>query len=169
MRSRSLALVLTALAAAGCENKTLFQSALPAPANLAYQLEPSGDPNQPSGILLVWDNETDPALASYRIYSRGSSSSSWGLRGETTSNTFHDNGVPDLQYYVTAGDAGGSESDPRGALTGGERLQLPQPPPPPSISPNGALDLHWAGKAHASGPHPLQRDRIYSTSCNLDT
>src|SRR5258708_24400858 len=127
MRSRSLALVLTALAAAGCENKTLFQSALPAPANLAYQLEPSGDPNQPSGILLVWDNETDPALASYRIYSRGSTSSSWGLRGETTSNTFHDNGVPDLQYYVTAADAGGSADDPSAAVPVHRRLPRPRP------------------------------------------
>src|ERR1041384_5898043 len=85
MRSRLLVLVALALAATACENKTLFLSALPAPANLAYQLEPSGDPNQPAGILLVWDDETDPALASFRIYSRGSTSSSWGLRGETTS------------------------------------------------------------------------------------
>src|SRR6266581_7805006 len=128
MRSRSLALVLVALAAAGCENKTLFLSALPAPANLAYQLEPSGDPNQPAGILLVWDDETDPSLASYRIYSRGSTSSDWGLRGETTSNTFHDNGVPHLQYYVTAVDLGGGESNGSNVVTVNEYLQIGAPP-----------------------------------------
>src|ERR671937_607567 len=72
------------------------------PANLTYELEPSGDPNQPSGILLIWDDVTDANLASYRVYSRASSSESFGLRGETTSNTFHDNGVPHLQYMVTA-------------------------------------------------------------------
>src|SRR5258708_24002101 len=153
MRSRSLALVLTALAAAGCENKTLFQSALPAPANLAYQLEPSGDPNQPSGILLVWDNETDPALASYRIYSRGSSSSSWGLRGETTSNTFHDNGVPDLQYYVTAGGAGGRASDPQAPRAGGGGLPPSPPPPPTCSSPNRAPPPAGVDKRPTPGSH----------------
>jgi len=66
------------------------------PANLTYELEPSGDPNRPLGILLIWDDVTDANLASYRIYSRSSSSGSYGLRGETSSNTFHDNGVPHL-------------------------------------------------------------------------
>src|SRR5882762_11961069 len=70
------------------------------PANLTYQLEPSGDPNRPLGILLIWDDVSD-ANASYRVYSRSSSSGSYGLRGETSSNTFHDNGVPHLDYYVT--------------------------------------------------------------------
>src|SRR5919108_1668084 len=65
-----------------------------APANLTYELEPSGDPNRPLGILLFWDDVTDANLANYRVYSRASSSEAFGLRGETTSNTFHDNGVP---------------------------------------------------------------------------
>jgi hypothetical protein len=169
MRSRSLVLVLVALVAAGCENKTLFLSALPAPANLAYQLEPSGDPNQPAGILLVWDDETDPSLASYRIYSRGSTSSSWGLRGETTSNTFHDNGVPHLQYYVTAVDVDGNESDPSAAVTVDERLQLDRPASLTSISLHGAIDLLWADNAYTSDPGRFKWYRIYSTGYNLDT
>jgi hypothetical protein len=169
MRSRLLVLVALALAATACENKTLFLSALPAPANLAYQLEPSGDPNQPAGILLVWDDETDPALASYRIYSRGSTSSSWGLRGETTSNTFHDNGVPHLQYYVTAVDVDGNESDPSAAVTVDERLQLERPASLTSISLNGAIDLLWADNAYSSDPGRFKWYRIYSTGYNLDT
>src|SRR5258706_13759308 len=68
------------------------------PANLSYELEPSGDPNRPLGILLFWDDVTDANLASYRVYSRATTSGSFGLRGETTSNTFPDNGVPHLQY-----------------------------------------------------------------------
>src|SRR5438128_8624996 len=80
------------------------------PANLTYQLEPSGDPSRPLGILLIWDDVTDANLASYRVYSRSSSSGSYGLRGETSSNTFHDNGVPHLQYYVTAMNDNGEES-----------------------------------------------------------
>src|SRR6058998_3744468 len=88
----------------GCQsNTTSLVSALPPPQNLAYQLDPSGDPGQPAGILLVWDDVQSSALGSYRIYSLGSTSSPYGLRGETSSNTFHDNGVPHLQYYVTAG------------------------------------------------------------------
>lgn len=169
MRSRLLVLVLAALAAAGCENKTLFLSALPAPANLAYQLEPSGDPNQPAGILLVWDDETDPSLTSYRIYSRGSTSSDWGLRGETTSNTFHDNGVPHLQYYVTAVDVDGNESDPSAAVTVDERLQLDRPASLTSISLNGAIDLLWSDNAYTSDPGRFKWYRIYSASYNLDT
>ena len=169
MRSRLLVLVALALAATACENKTLFLSALPAPANLAYQLEPSGDPNQPAGILLVWDDETDPSLASYRIYSRGSTSSSWGLRGETTSNTFHDNGVPHLQYYVTAVDVDGNESDPSAAVTVDERLQLERPASLTSISLNGAIDLLWSDNAYSSDPGRFKWYRIYSTGYNLDT
>ena len=169
MRSRLLALLLVALVAAGCENKTLFLSALPAPSNLAYQLEPSGDPNQPSGILLVWDDETDPSLASYRVYSRGSTSRGWGLRGETTSNTFHDNGVPHLQYYVTAVDVDGNESDPSAAVTVDERLQLDRPSSLSSISLNGAIDLLWSDNAYTADPGRFKWYRIYSTSYNLDT
>src|SRR5882762_7945026 len=43
------------------------------PANLTYELEPSGDPNRPLGILLLWDDVTDANLSGYRIYSRSSS------------------------------------------------------------------------------------------------
>jgi hypothetical protein len=168
MRSRSLALSLVALAVAGCDTNPLFVSTLPAPANLAYQLEPSGDPNQPAGILLVWDDVTDPGLASYRVYSRGSTSSGWGLRGETTSNTFHDDGVPHLQYYVTAVDASGNEGDPSAAVTVDERLQLERPASLTSISLNGAIDLQWADNAYSTDPGRFKWYRIYSTGYNLD-
>jgi hypothetical protein len=168
MRSRSLALSLVALAVAGCDTNPLFVSTLPAPANLAYQLEPSGDPNQPAGILLVWDDVTDPGLASYRIYSRATTSSGWGLRGETTSNTFHDNGVPHLQYYVTAVDASGNEGDPSAAVTVDERLQLERPASLTSISLNGAIDLQWSDNAYTADPGRFKWYRIYSTGYDLD-
>src|SRR3982074_2719561 len=58
------------------------------PANLSYVLEPSGDPNRPLGILLVWDDVTDANLGSYRIYSRSSSSGSFGPRREARLNKF---------------------------------------------------------------------------------
>src|SRR5436309_8988371 len=137
----------------GCQsNTTSLVSALPPPQNLAYQLDPSGDPAQPAGILLVWDDVQSSALGSYRIYSRGSTSSPFGLRGETTSNTFHDNGVPHLQYYVTATDVNGGESNASNTITVDERLQLASPDTLNSVSLNGTIELDWTDNAFLGDP-----------------
>src|SRR5258705_48525 len=160
--------LLLALVAAACK-ETLFTSVPSTPSNLAYELEPSGDPNQPLGILLVWDVVTDVDLASYRVYSRGSSSGSFVLRGETTSNTFHDNGVPHLDYYVTAVNDNGDESDASNVITVDERLQLARPATLTSISLNGAIHLEWADNAYASNPTRFKWYRIYSASYDLDS
>jgi len=159
--------LLLALAAAACQ-ETLFTSAPSTPDNLTYELEPSGDPNQPLGILLVWDVVADIDLASYRVYSRGSSSGSFVLRGETTSNTFHDNGVPHLEYYVTAVNDNGDESDASNVITVDERLQLARPSTLFSISLNGAIHLEWADNAYASNPARFKWYRIYSATYDLD-
>lgn len=139
------------------------------PANLTYQLEPSGDPNRPLGILLIWDDVTDANLASYRVYSRASTSGSFNLRGETTSNTFHDNGVPHLQYEVTAVDASGVESGSSNVITVDERLQLASPAWLNSISLNGAIHLQWDDTSYLAAPTRFKWYRIYSTDYNLDT
>ena len=139
------------------------------PANLTYELEPSGDPNRPLGILLIWDDVTDANLASYRVYSRASSSGSFGLRGETSSNTFHDNGVPHLQYLVTAVDDNGNESGNSNVITVDERLQLDAPASLFSISLNGAIHLEWDDNAYLTAPTRFKWYRIYSTDYNLDT
>ena len=160
--------LLLALAAAACQ-EALSTSAPSIPDNLGYELEPSGDPNRPLGILLVWDVVTDGDLASYRVYSRGSSSGSFTLRGETTSNTFHDNGVPHLQYFVTAVNDNGNESDASNVITVDERLQLERPSSLFSISLNGAIHLEWADNAFATSPTRFKWYRIYSASYDLDT
>jgi hypothetical protein len=160
--------LLLALAVAACQ-ETLFTSIPSTPANLTYELEPSGEPNQPLGILLVWDVVTDGDLANYRVYSRGSSSGSFLLRGETTSNTFHDNGVPHLEYYVTAVNDNGDESDASNVITVDERLQLDRPSTLSSISLNGAIHLEWADNAYASNPARFKWYRIYSATYDLDT
>ncbi len=164
---RYSALLLALAAAAACQ-ETLFTSTPSTPDNLSYELEPSGDPNRPLGILLVWDDVPDANLASYRVYSRGSSSGSFGLRGETTSNSFHDNGVPHLQYFVTAVDDNGNESDASNLITVDERLQLDRPSSLFSISLNGAIHLEWADNAFATNPTRFKWYRIYSTSYDLD-
>jgi hypothetical protein len=167
-RTLRYSLLLLVLAAPACQ-ETVFTSAPSIPQNLTYELEPSGDPNRPLGILLVWDDVTDVNLGSYRVYSRGSSSGSFGLRGETTSNTFHDNGVPHLQYLVTAVDDAGNESDVSNAITVDERLQLDRPSTLFSISLNGAIHLEWADNAYSTNPTRFKWYRIYSTLYDLDT
>ncbi len=102
-RSSRYILAVVLLFGIACQNSTTnISSSLSPPQNLGYQLDASGDPNAPAGILLVWDDVLSSDLASYRVYSRASTSGSFLLRGETSSNTFHDNGVPHLQYAVTA-------------------------------------------------------------------
>ena len=163
-------LSLLMLAAVACRSELVAPDGAPStPANLSYELEPSGDPNRPLGILLIWDDVTDANLANYRVYSRASSSDAFGLRGETTSNTFHDNGVPHLQYLVTAADINGVESGSSNAITVDERLQLVAPAWLSSISLNGAIHLEWDDSSYASAPTRFKWYRIYSTDYNLDT
>jgi hypothetical protein len=138
------------------------------PANLTYELEPSGDPTRPLGILLLWDDVTDANLASYRVYSRASTSGSFNLRGETTSNSFHDNGVPHLQYFVTAVDDNGAESGSSNVITVDERLQLDAPAWLSSISLNGAIHLEWDDRSYLNAPTRFKWYRIYSTAYDLD-
>ena len=171
-RSLRYMLVVAGLVAGACQTNTaptgtLPPGTLPPPQNLAYELDPSGDPNRPAGIRLAWDDVLSSDLASYRIYSRGSTGSSYLLRGETTSNTFHDNGVPHLQYYVTAVDVGGGESNASNVITVDERLQLPAPDTLGSISLNQAIHLGWADNAAQSTRFKWYR--VYSASYNLDT
>jgi fibronectin type 3 domain-containing protein len=158
------------LVAAACQDALVDGSgSIPStPANLSYELEPSGDPNRPLGILLSWDPVTDFDLASYRIYSRGSSTGGYGLRGETTSNTFHDNGVPHLDYFVTAVDDNGNESDASNVITVDERMQLDRPSSLLSISLNGAIHLEWSDNAYTADSTRFKWYRIYSTSYDLD-
>ncbi len=137
------------------------------PGNLTYQLEPSGDPNRPLGILLIWDDVPDANLSSYRVYSRSSSNGSYGLRGETSSNTFHDNGVPHLDYYVTAVNTNGEESGGSNVITVDERLQLVPPAWLSSISLNGAIHLGWDDTSYVTAPTRFKWYRIYSTDYNL--
>src|SRR5712691_11350931 len=141
---RSL-LVVTGLVAGACQNNTVSTGTgtLPPPQNLAYQLYPRGAPNRPAGILLAWDDL------------------------QSTDHTFHDNGVPLLQYYVTAVDGGGGESDPSNTITVDERLQLAAPDTLGSISLNQAIHLGWADNAAQSTRFKWYR--VYSASYNLDT
>jgi hypothetical protein len=138
------------------------------PAVLYYTVEPIGTGTAPSGLLLDWPDDGDPNLAVWHVYSRGSTADAFGLRGSTTSNSFHDNGPPDLQYYVTAEDLGGYESAPSPTITIDERLTLPAPASLLSVSLDGAIALAWADNAHDASPARFSDYRIYSAAYDLD-
>ena len=156
---------------AGCavDQVVVSDPLVAAPTNLQYRLEPSGVPGSPSGILLTWDWSNDPALRVWHVYSRGSTSESYRLRGSTTSNSFHDEGIPHLQYYVTAEDDQGAESSPSDAITVDERLALDAPASLSTTTLNGAIALAWSDNAYTSDPAAFSLYRIYSASYNLDT
>jgi hypothetical protein len=140
---------------------------LNAPSNLVYQIEPSGNPAAPSGILLSWDPVSDPELEAYQVWSRPATTVAYALRGTTTSNSFHDNGIPHLQYYVTTLSTSGGESAPSNSITVDERLALPAPTALTSVSLNSAIHLQWTDNAYASAPSDFQSYRVYSTSYDL--
>ena len=55
------------------------------PSNLTYELEASGDPLMPDGVLLRWDGVDANELDVYNVYSRASLSAQFDLRASTTS------------------------------------------------------------------------------------
>ena len=142
---------------------------LGAPTNLTYQLLPSGDPSAPDGILLRWTEPDDNRVADYVVYSRASASAEWSRRAATTSSTFHDAGIPHLQYYVAAEDASGAQSRGSNAITVEERNRLAAPSGLTSISLDGAIQLAWASNARTAAPTMFDYYRVYSTLYNLDT
>lgn len=160
------------LTLAGCSSYTtdvVTPGAVLPPAALYYTVEPHGSGTAPSGLLLSWPDDGNPNLAVWHVYSRGSTTAAFGLRGSTTSNSFHDNGPPDLQYYVTAEDLNGFESVPSPTVTVDERLTLPAPATLTSTSLDGAIALAWADNAHDAAPARFAAYRIYSSAYNLDT
>ncbi|HWO90036.1 MAG TPA: hypothetical protein VNL98_12895 [Gemmatimonadales bacterium] len=139
-----------------------------APTNLTYQLEPSGNPAEPRGIILRWTAVDDPDVIEFRVYSRGSVNESFGLRGATSSTSFHDDGPPHLEYFVTAVGVGGGESERSNVVLVDERLRLPAPATLVSVSLNRAIHLDWADNAYEADPDGFAYYRVYSTSYNLD-
>lgn len=160
------------LLVAACDDYTTIVTPPPGgilpPNALYYQLEPIGTGVAPAGLLLSWPDDGNPDLAVWHVYSRGSTGGAYGLRGSTTSNTYHDNGPPDLQYYVTAEDISGYESPPSPTITIDERLTLPAPASLLSTSLDGAVALAWADNAHNVAPARFSNYRIYSAAYDLD-
>ncbi len=168
----NLGMLALSLAVAACTEKVTGNSTTgtspTVPAGLTYQLEPSGTPGSPRGIILRWDADTDATLAYYNVYSRNSSTEAWGLRGSTTSISFHDDGIPALDYSVSAVGNGGYESALSNYIEIDERLALQAPDSLFSISLDSAVHLQWSDNAYLAEPTAFDHYRVYSTSYNLD-
>jgi hypothetical protein len=139
-----------------------------APTNLFYVLDASGDPQAPAGLLLQWDPVSDPDLMVYRVYSRAAASDQYDLRGETTSTSFHDTGIPDLDYAVAAVNTHGDESA-LAEIEVDERLRLQAPNDLVTTSLNGAVYLYWTDNPFTAEPDGFWQYRVYSTTYSLDT
>ena len=167
-----IALTLSALLVAACDQQQPITGGggpLPAPQDLSYELDPSGSPGSPSGILLSWQPVASPGLSSYRVYSTPTVGGTFNLRAETTSPSYHDAGVPDVQYTVTAVDVNGNESANSNVVTVDSRLTLEAPTSLFSTSLNGAIELDWTDNAYQSNPLAFKWYRVYSASAISDT
>ena len=167
---RSLVLMLLAAGLTACDeyNDGIGPDELEAPTDLTYQLMPSGDPDAPNGILLSWTDPGDPDIVVFVIYSRAGSSGEWSRRAATTSSTFHDAGIPHLQYYVVSEDGDGDESAPSNTITVDERNRLPAPSTLVSVSLDRAIQLSWSPNGRNADPSMFDYYRVYSTEYDLD-
>jgi hypothetical protein len=159
--SRLMLAALIPLAA--CESLTGILTDPDAPANLTYQLTPSGDPNAPLAVLLSWDVPRSNNANAFNIYGR-IGGGDWLLRGTTTSNTFHDAGVPDIQYYVASRDVDGNEIARSNTVTIDLHANVPAPTGFTSISLNSAVQLAWSSSAVDALHGDFDHYRVYSTA-----
>jgi hypothetical protein len=159
---RLTSVVLGALFLGACDANLLNPVDPDAPANLTYQLVPSGDPANPLGVLLMWDAPRSGRAVSYDVFGR-TGNGQWIRRATTTSTTFHDAGVPQDQYYVLAVDQEGNELGQTGALRIDLQNRLPAPQGLRSISLNRAVQLSWSSNAYDASPTTFDVYRVYST------
>lgn len=161
------AMALAAGVGGACGNDVIVVApAVPAPTGLTYELEPSGDPLAPSGLLLRWIEPPSTVVDFYRIYSRDGGGA-FALRGETSSISFHDLGIPHYEYYVTAVNGSG-ESPASNVVQVDERGRLEAPASLLSVSLDGAIHLAWSDNPYASSPNTFRAYRVYSAPYSLD-
>lgn len=159
---------LGCLLLAGCESGPFDRIIdLDAPTNLDYVVEPSGKPGDPAGVILRWDQTNDPDVDGWNVYARSATGSPWAFRASTNSNSFHDNGRPELEYYVAAYGPGDSESPASNVVRIDERLTLERPNSLTSVTLNGAVALIWSDNSYRSSPQGFSYYRVYGASYDL--
>ena len=157
-------LLTTLLPLAACEDLIGPATDPDAPANVTYQLIPSGDPSTPAGVLLSWDVPSSGRANSFNVYGRSVQNGQWNLRATTTSPTFHDAGLPEVQYYVSTRDSNGNEIAQSAILTIDLGARLPAPQGMTSTSLNAAIHLRWRSNAVDASHGTFDYYRVYSTA-----
>jgi hypothetical protein len=160
--SRLAVAALVALAA--CEDLVGPGGDPDAPANLTYQLTPSGDPNAPLAVLLSWDVPRSGRGTAFNVYGRTGPGDAWQLRATTTSPTFHDAGVPDVEYYVATRDDAGDELARSNVVTIDLHASVPSPNGLRTVSLNTAIQLAWNSNAVDALHGEFDHYRVYSTT-----
>lgn len=160
---RALAFLASALLA-GCSLDELTGGADRFdPTDLTYRLLPSGDPEVPAGILLEWTPPTSSRVVSFDVHGRSATRAAWMLRATTTSPSFHDSGVPQLEYYVSSHDENGEELGRSEVVFVDERNRLPAPRELRSITLDRAIHLSWPTNAYDTRPNDFDHYRVYSS------
>jgi hypothetical protein len=116
------------------------------------------------GVLLRWDPPAVSGTTQYNVYSSTSGTGGLVLRATTTSASFYDLGVPDVQYAVTAVDAYGQESAISNVVTVTLTSVLPAPTGMNSAALNGGAELWWDANARLAAPSQFSYYRVYSSS-----
>jgi hypothetical protein len=156
-------LLMVGLAACDIDGGTAPRVDPDEPTNLWFQLQPSGDPNVPLGIVLSWDPPSNGRAVVFDVYGR-SSGTGWIRRATTTSPTFHDAGVPQSQYYVVAFDEGGEEMGRSATIVVDLAVRLPAPMGLTSVTLNNAIHLSWDDNAVESTIADFDHYRVYSSA-----
>lgn len=166
LRGMALLVVLSS----ACIEDGIFDPGLGprAPRNLSYFVDPIGSGTVPPGILLRWDPDNDPSIDVWNVYARVNTGSSFGYVGSTTSNSFHENAEPALEYYVTAVDFEGNESERSNIVTVDSRLTLARPSDLTTVSLDGGIALFWPDNAYTGDPDGFRNYRVYSAGYDLD-
>jgi hypothetical protein len=163
-----LAALVPLVPLAACDELTGIGADPDAPANVTYELTPSGDPNAPAGVILSWDAPRSGRANAFNVYGRQAAGAAWQLRATTTSPTFHDAGVPEAQYYIATRDADGNEIAQSAVVTIDFAAgRLPAPQGLTSISMNAAIQLVWSGNAVSASASTFDHYLVYSTSYDV--
>lgn len=171
MRLREIARVAVLLVGVmGCLDEGIFQPgpAPRAPKNLFYVVEPVGTGTAPQGILLRWDYDNDSRIDVWNVYARITGTGSFGYVGSTRSNSFHEDGVPAAEYYVTAVSVDGYESSRSNIVVIDSRLALARPADLTTVSLDAAIALYWPDNAYEGAPQRFREYRVYSSAYDLD-
>ena len=164
MRLRGCFSALVVMAVTACDVGVVAPENPDAPTDLSYQLIPSGDPSLPLGVVLQWSPPRSGVAFTYDVYGRSSARDNFARRATTTSPSFHDAGVPQLEYYVQAIDEDGQERGRSAIVTIDERNRLPAPQSLASVTLNRGVQLAWDPNAYNAAPQTFDFYRVYSTS-----